>query len=174
MSALPGQTGRLLSNTKRSQVYLAQEGTDRPCHLHRLPVDLLTPQIYLLHLKAVPSARDLPGSPPSTDTHPLPARLRCHWIFEHQLGIPAELPLDSEYTTKCALSPRFRGVGRTLMERRCVWTLMGAHSELWPPRCFSQHPSLIHRSPGLFPLFQEKLPDLWLQEEPEVLWDPGF
>ena len=27
-------------------------------------------------------------------------------------------------------------------------TLMGAHSELWPPRCFSQNPSLVHRSPG--------------------------
>ena len=37
------------------------------------------------------------------------------------------------------------------MEIGWVWTLMGAHSELWPPRCFSQHPSLVHRSPG--PLF---------------------
>ena len=26
---------------------------------------------------------------------------------------------------------------------------MGADSELWPPRCFSQHASLVHRSPGL-------------------------
>ena len=57
---------------KRSQEYLAQDGTDSPCHLHRLPVDLLTPQIYLLHLKAAASARDLPVSTPATDTHPLP------------------------------------------------------------------------------------------------------
>ena len=28
-------------------------------------------------------------------------------------------------------------------------TLMGPDSELWPPRCFSPHPSLVHRSPGL-------------------------
>ena len=34
---------------------------------------LLTPHIYLLHLKAAASVRDLPGSP-ATDTHPLPAR----------------------------------------------------------------------------------------------------
>ena len=59
---------------KRSQEYLAQDGTDRTCHVHRLPAGLLTPQIYLLHLKAVSSARDLPGSPPATDTHPLPVR----------------------------------------------------------------------------------------------------
>ena len=58
----------------RSQEYLAENGTDRPCHLHRLPVELLTPQIYLLHLKAATSARDLPVSPPATDTHPLPVR----------------------------------------------------------------------------------------------------
>ena len=60
------------------------------------------------------------------------------------------------------------------MERGWVWTLRGAHTELSPPRCFLQNPSLIHRSPGLFPLFQEKLPDLCLQEEPEVMWDAGF
>ena len=35
------------------------------------------------------------------------------------------------------------------MERGWVWNLMGADSELWPPRCFSQNPSLVHRSPGL-------------------------
>ena len=35
---------------------------------------LLTPQIYLVHLKAAASVRDLPGSPPATNTHPLPAR----------------------------------------------------------------------------------------------------
>ena len=39
------------------------------------------------------------------------------------------------------------------MERGCVWILMGADSELWPPRCFSQHPSLVHRSPGLLSSF---------------------
>ena len=38
-----------------------------------------------------------------------------------------------------------------------MWTLMGADSELWPPRCFSQNPSLVHRSTGLFSPFQEKL-----------------
>ena len=27
------------------------------------------------------------------------------------------------------------------MERGWVWTLMGAHSELWPPRCFSRIPA---------------------------------
>ena len=97
----------------------------------------------------------------------------CHWhssftsegsvvpeYFEHQLGIPAEVPPDSEHITKCALSPRFQGGCRALMERGWVWTLLGAHSEHWPPRCFSQNPSLVHRSPGFFPLFQEKLPDL--------------
>ena len=42
-----------------------------------------------------------------------------------------------------------------------MWTLMGADSELWPPRCFSQNLSLVHRSPGFFPLFQEKLPPKW-------------
>ena len=68
----------------------------------------------------------------------------------------------------------FQGGGRALMERGWVWNLMGAHSELWPPRCFSQNPSLVHISPALFPLFQEKLPDLCLQYEPEVMWDPGF
>ena len=83
--------------------------------------------------------------------------------FVHQLGIPAEVPPDSEHTTKCALSPRFQGGGRALMERGWVWTLRGAHTELWPPRCFSQNPSLVHRSPGHFPPFQEKLPDLCLQ-----------
>ena len=36
--------------------------------------NILTPQIYLLHLKAAASVRDLPGSPPATATHPLPAR----------------------------------------------------------------------------------------------------
>ena len=74
VSALPGQAGRLLSNTKRSQVYLVQDGTDRPFHLHRLPAGLLTSQIYLLHVKAAASARDLPGTPPATDTHPLTVR----------------------------------------------------------------------------------------------------
>ena len=74
MSALPGQAGRLLRNMKRSQECLAQAGTDSPCHLHRLPAGLLSPQIYLLHLKAVSSVRDLPGSPPATDIHPLPVR----------------------------------------------------------------------------------------------------
>ena len=72
VSALPGQAGCLLRNTKLSQEYLAQDGTDRPCHPHRLPADILTPQIYLRHLKAAGSARDLPVSPPATDTHPLP------------------------------------------------------------------------------------------------------
>ena len=74
---------------KRSQEYLAQDGIDRPCHLPRLPVGLLTPQIYLLHLKVVSSVRDLPGSPPCTDTHPLPARaqvslnpLSISWAFQ--------------------------------------------------------------------------------------------
>ena len=62
------------SDTKRSQEYLAQDSTDRLGDLHRLPADLLTPQIYLRHLKAAASARDLPGSPPATATHPLPAR----------------------------------------------------------------------------------------------------
>ena len=46
----------------------------------------------------------------------------CHWhssftsegsvvpgSFEHQLGIPAEVPPDSEHTTKCALSPQIPG-----------------------------------------------------------------
>ena len=33
-------------NTKRSQEYLAQDSTDRLGDLHRLPADLLTPQIY--------------------------------------------------------------------------------------------------------------------------------
>ena len=74
MSSLPGQAGCLLWNTKRSQEYLAQEGTHSLCELPRLPVGLLTPHIYLLHLMATASARDLPGSPPTTDTHPLPAR----------------------------------------------------------------------------------------------------
>ena len=59
---------------KRSQEYLAQDSTDRLGDLHRLPAGLLTPQIYLLHLKAAASARDLPVSPPATDTHPLPVR----------------------------------------------------------------------------------------------------
>ena len=72
MSALPGQAGCLLRNMKRSQEYLAQDSTDRLGDLHRLPADLLTPQIYLRHLKAAASARDLPVSPPATDTHPLP------------------------------------------------------------------------------------------------------
>ena len=44
------------------------------CELPRLPVGLLTPLIYLLHLTAAASGRDLPGSPPATDTHLLPAR----------------------------------------------------------------------------------------------------
>ena len=39
------------------------------------------------------------------------------------------------------------------MERGWVWTLMGAHSELWPPRCFSQHPNLVHISLGLLSTF---------------------
>ena len=73
-SALPGQAGCLLRNMKRSQEYLSQNSTGRPCHLHRLPAGLLTPQIYLLHLKSVSSARDLPGSPLAIDTHPLPVR----------------------------------------------------------------------------------------------------
>ena len=30
------------------------------------------------------------------------------------------------------------------MERGWVWSLKGAHTELWPPRCFSQNPSLVH------------------------------
>ena len=59
---------------KRSQEYLAEEGTNSLCGLLRLPVGLLTPQIYLVHLKAAASARDLPGSPPATDIHPLPVR----------------------------------------------------------------------------------------------------
>ena len=59
---------------KRSQEYLAQEGTHSLCELPRLPVGLLTPHIYLLHLKDAASARDLPVSPPATDTHPLPVR----------------------------------------------------------------------------------------------------
>ena len=46
VSGLPWQ--RLLRIMKRSQDYLAQDGTDRPCHLHRLPAGLLTTQIYLL------------------------------------------------------------------------------------------------------------------------------
>ena len=70
VSALPGQA--ILRNTKRSQEYLAQDGTDRPSDLHRLPADLLTPQIYLQHLKAAALARDLPVSPPATESHPLP------------------------------------------------------------------------------------------------------
>ena len=74
MSSLPGQAGRLLWNTKRFQEYLAEEGTNSLCELLRLPVGLLTPQIYLVHLKAAASARDLPGSPLATNTHPLPAR----------------------------------------------------------------------------------------------------
>lgn len=57
VSPLRGQAGRLLwslhlGNMKRSQEYLAQEGTHRLCHLPRLPAGLLTPQIYLLHLQA--------------------------------------------------------------------------------------------------------------------------
>ena len=48
------------------------EGTHSLCELPRLPVDLLTPHTYLLHLKAAASARDLSGSPNVTDTHPLP------------------------------------------------------------------------------------------------------
>ena len=36
-----------------------------------------------------------------------------------------------------------------MMERGQVWTLMGPDSELWPPRCFSQHPSLVYSSLGL-------------------------
>ena len=32
------------------------------------------------------------------------------------------------------------------MEREWVWTLMEAHSELWPPRCFSQNTSLVQIS----------------------------
>ena len=74
---------------KRSQEYLAQDGTDRPCHLHWLPADFLTPQIYLLYLKAAASARDLPVSPRATDTHPLPVRaqlsvdpLSISWAFQ--------------------------------------------------------------------------------------------
>ena len=39
------------------------------------------------------------------------------------------------------------------MERGCVWILLGADSELWPPTWFSQHPSLVHRSPGLLSSF---------------------
>ena len=65
------------------------------------------------------------------------------------------------------------GEGRALMERGWAWTLMGADSELWPPRCFSQHPSLVHRSPGLLSTFPGEATDLCLQEEPEVMCDPG-
>ena len=54
------------------------------------------------------------------------------------------------------------------MERGWVWTLMGVHSELWPPRCFSQNPSLVHRSPALFPLFPAKLPDLCFSRNPKL------
>ena len=68
----------------------------------------------------------------------------------------------------------FQGVGRALMERGWVLSLRVAHTELWPPRCFSQNHSLVHRSPGLFALFQEKLRDLCLQYGNEVMWDPGF
>ena len=87
MSALPGQAGRLLRNTKRSQEYLAQDGTGRPCHLNRLPAGLLTPQIYLIHLKAVSSARDLSGSLPATDTHLLPVRAQL--ILWASAGYPS-------------------------------------------------------------------------------------
>ena len=59
---------------KHSQEYLAEEGTNSLCELLRLPVGLLTPQIYLVHLKAAASARDLPGSRPVTNTHPFPVR----------------------------------------------------------------------------------------------------
>ena len=114
---------------------------------------LLTPQIYLLHLQAALSSRDLPGSPSATDTHPLPARAQLSLSVtgspEHQLSIPAEVPPDSEHTTPCVLGLRMGGGGRAMMERGWVWTLMGSDSELWPPRCFSKHPSLIHSSLGL-------------------------
>ena len=164
MSALPGQAGCLLRNTKRSQEYLAQDGTDRHCHLHRLPADRLTPQIYLLYLKVAASARDLPVSPPATDTHPLPMRAQ---LSLDPLSISCASQLRFHQTVsrpQNVLSvPRFQGGGRDLMERGWVWTLRGAHTELWPPRCFSQNHSLVHRSPGLFPHFQEKLPDLCLQ-----------
>ena len=163
MSALPGQAVCLLRNTKRSQEYLAQDGTDRPFHLHRLPADLLTPQIHLLHLKAAAPARDLPVSPPATDTYPLPVRAQLS-LNPLSISWASQLiPPDIEHNTKCALSPRFQGGGKALMERGWVWTLSWAHTELWPPRCFSQNPSPVHRSTGHFALLQEKLPDLCLQ-----------
>ena len=76
VSSLPGQAGCLLWNSKRSQEYLVQEGTHSVCELPRLHVGLLTPHLYLLYLNAAASGRDLPGSPPATDTHPLPARAK--------------------------------------------------------------------------------------------------
>ena len=138
---------------KRSQEYLAEEGTNSLCGLLRLPVGLLTPQIYLVHLKAAASARDLPGSRPVTNTHPLPARaqvsldpLSTSWASQLRYHQTVSI-------THHVISVPGWGGGRALMERGWVWTLMGAHSELWPPRCFSQHPSLIHRSPGLLSTF---------------------
>ena len=150
MSALPGQAGCLLRNTKCSQEYLAQDGTDRPCHLHWLPADLLTPQIYLRHLKAAASERDLPVSPPATDTHPLPVRAQLS-LDPLSISWASQLRFHQRVSTpQNVLSvPRFQGGGRDLMERGWVWTLRGAHTELWPPRCFLQNPSLVHRSPGL-------------------------
>ena len=80
VSSLSGQAGCLLWNTKHSQEYLAEQDTHSLCELPRLPVGLLTPHIYLLHLKTAASARDLPGSTPATDTHPLPARAQVSLV----------------------------------------------------------------------------------------------
>ena len=161
---MPGQAGCLLRNTKRSQEYLAQDGTDRPCHLHRLPADLTTPQIYLLHLKAAASARDLPVSPPATDTHPLPVRaqlslnpLSLSWAsqlrFHQTVSTPQNVLSVPGSRVEAGLYRREDGCGLS-----CGLTLS------------SGLPDASHSIPASstdlldsFSVFQEKLPDLCLQ-----------
>ena len=136
--------------------------------------DLLTPQIYLLNLKGAASARDLPVSPPATDTHPLPARaqvsldpLSTSWASQLRFHQTVSTPHH------VILVPGWGG-GRALTERGWVWTLMGVTlSSGLPDASHNIRASSTDLLDSLS-VFQEKLPDLCLQEEPEVMWDPGF
>ena len=144
-------------------MYLAQEGTHSLCELPRLPVGLLTPHIYLLHIKPAASARDLPGSPPATDTHPLPMR--------------AQVSLDP-LSTSWASQLRFHQTVSTPHNVISVpgwWWRQGFDGEdgsglSWGLTLNSGLPDASHNIPDSstdlldsFPLFQEKLLDLCLQ-----------
>ena len=79
--------------------------------------------------------------------------LMCHWILWSPAGHPCwGATRQWAHHTMCSQS-QVGGGGKALMEGGWVWTLMGANSERWPPRSFSQHPSLVHRSPGLLSSF---------------------